>query len=253
MVGAVPQRDGAHVTLLAAMSLRGVEAVMTMDGATDAEVVSRLWSAVVGPTLVPGDIVIMDNLRAHTSGWDPRAHRSHGAQLIYLPPYSPDLSPIEPCWSKPKTLLRTAPARTRDALDAAIEHAGVSPDDIHVYLLFEPKTLPLPLLPQAALCVWRQLGRASHRSCSRLSNGLRSGFQICQLVHRVMAYRVSSLRDRPGQRFAREKALHLIPESLRGQVYPSGAAVKGPGRCRSHTRSNRKCQPAPSPENSSRL
>lgn len=131
VVGAVPQNYGANVTMLAALSLRGVGAVMTIDGATDAEVFRAYVEHVLCPTLVPGDIVIMDNLRAHKVAGIREHIEVHGAQLIYLPPYSPDLSPIEPCWSKLKTRLRAAQVRTRKALDAAIEHAlaAVTPSD----------------------------------------------------------------------------------------------------------------------------
>jgi len=131
VVGAVPQNYGANVTMLAALSLQGVEAVMTIDGATDAEVFRAYVEQVLCPTLVPGDIVIMDNLRAHKVAGIRERIEACGAQLIYLPPYSPDLSPIEPCWSKLKTLLRTAQARTRAALDAAIQRvlAAVTPSD----------------------------------------------------------------------------------------------------------------------------
>ncbi len=132
VVGAVPQNYGANVTMLAALSLRGVGAVMTIDGATDAEVFRAYVEHVLCPTLVPGDIVVMDNLRAHKVAGIREHIEAHGAQLIYLPPYSPDLSPIEPCWSKLKTLLRAAQARTREALDAAIEYvlAAVTPSDV---------------------------------------------------------------------------------------------------------------------------
>jgi transposase len=102
VVGAVPQNYGANVTMLAALSLRGIEAVMTIDGATDAEVFRADVEHVLCPTLVPGDIVIMDNLRAHKVAGIREQIEAHGAQLIDLPPYSPDLSPIEPCWSRLK-------------------------------------------------------------------------------------------------------------------------------------------------------
>jgi transposase len=131
VVGAVPQNYGANVTVLAALSLRGVEAVMTIDGATDAEVFRAYVEHVLSPTLVSGDIVVMDNLRAHQVAGIRECIEAHGAQLIYLPPYSPDLSPIEPCWSKLKTFLRAAQARTRQALDAVMELAlaAVTPSD----------------------------------------------------------------------------------------------------------------------------
>jgi transposase len=117
--------------MIAALSLQGVDAMMTIDGATDAEVFRASVAPVLGPTLVPGDIVMMDNLRVHTVAGIHERIEACGAQLLYVPPYSPDLSPIEPCWSKLKTLLRSAQARTRDALDAAIKQvlAAVTPSD----------------------------------------------------------------------------------------------------------------------------
>jgi transposase len=131
VVGAVPQNYGANVTMIAALSLQGIEAVMTIDGATDAEVFRAYVEQVLCPTLVPGDIVVMDNLRAHKVAGIRERITARGAQLTYLPPYSPDLSPIEPCWSKLKTLLRAAQARTREALDTAIQQAlaAVVPSD----------------------------------------------------------------------------------------------------------------------------
>jgi transposase len=75
----------------------------------------------LGPTLVAGDVVLMDNLSAHKVAGIREAIEGHGAQVIYLPPYTPDLSPIEPCWSKVKTALRKAKTRTREALEHALE------------------------------------------------------------------------------------------------------------------------------------
>jgi transposase len=98
----------------------GLQAVMTVDGATDADVFRTYVKQVLGPTLAPGDIVVMDNLRAHNAVGVQQALARRGARLLYLPPYSPDLSPIEPCWSKVKTGVRTAQARTREALDTAL-------------------------------------------------------------------------------------------------------------------------------------
>jgi transposase len=123
VVGAVPQHDGANVTMLATLGSHGVEAVMTIEGATDAEVFRVYVEQVLRPTLRPGDIVMMDNLRAHNATGIREAMEQSGARLQYLPPYSPDLSPIERCWSKLKTALRTAKARTREALEQAIAQA----------------------------------------------------------------------------------------------------------------------------------
>jgi transposase len=123
IVGTVPQNYGANVTMLAALASHGVEAVMTINGATDAEVFRADVAQVLRPTLRPGDIVIMDNLRAHKAAGIHEVIEQAGAQVLYLPPYSPDLSPIEPCWSKLKTALRTAKARTREVLEHAIAQA----------------------------------------------------------------------------------------------------------------------------------
>jgi transposase len=123
VVGNVPQNYGQNVTMLGTLGIQGLQAVMTVEGATDADVFRTYVKRVLGPTLQPGDIVVMDNLRAHKAVGVQQALARRGARLLYLPPYSPDLSPIEPCWSKVKTALRKAKARTREALDTAITHA----------------------------------------------------------------------------------------------------------------------------------
>jgi transposase len=96
---------------------------MTVEGATDADVFRAYVCEVLGPTLRQGDIVIADNLAAHKAVGVPEAIAAQGARLLYLPPYSPNLNPIERCWSKIKTFLRAAKARTREALDAAVTRA----------------------------------------------------------------------------------------------------------------------------------
>jgi transposase len=143
VVGTVPQNYGPNVTMLAALGIHGVEAVMTIDGATDAEVFRAYVEQVLRPTLRPGDLVIMDNLRAHKAAGIREAIEQAGAQVLYLPPYSPDLSPIEPCWSKLKTALRTAKARTREALEHAIVQAlaTITASDAHSWFLHCSYTL----------------------------------------------------------------------------------------------------------------
>jgi transposase len=123
VIGSIPQNYGQNVTMLGAVGVQGLHAVMTVDGATDTDVFRPYVKQVLGPTLTPGDIVVMDNLRAHKAAGVQQAMARRGARLLYLPPSSPDLSPIEPCWSKVKTVLRTAQARTREALDRAIPGA----------------------------------------------------------------------------------------------------------------------------------
>jgi transposase len=125
-VGSVPQNYGPNVTMLGALGVQGLQAVMTVDGATDADVFRASIKQVLGPTLTPGDMVVMDNLQAHKAVGVQQAMARRGARLLYLPPYSPDLSPIEPCWSKVKTALRKAKARTRGALDTAIADVMVT-------------------------------------------------------------------------------------------------------------------------------
>lgn len=121
--GRVPKNWGDNVTILGAMRLDGVSAAMTVNGSTDAEVFGVFLSDVLLPTLSPGDIVVMDNLGSHHATGIREAIEATGAEVKYLPPYSPDLNPIEQCWSKLKTSLRAAKARTREALDEAITRA----------------------------------------------------------------------------------------------------------------------------------
>lgn len=122
-VGSVPINYGSNITMIGALGVRGLEALMTVEGATDGEVFRVYVNRVLCPTLKPGDVVVMDNLGAHKVSGVREAIERCGAKLIYLPPYSPDLSPIERCWSKIKTALRAAGARTRRALEHAIKRA----------------------------------------------------------------------------------------------------------------------------------
>jgi transposase len=123
VLGQVPQHYGPHVTMLGTLGVQGLQAVMTGEGATDADVFRTYVKRVLGPTLPPGDTVGMDHLRAHKAVGVQQALARRGARLLYVPPDSPDLSPIEPCWSTVKTALRKAKARTRDALDTTITRA----------------------------------------------------------------------------------------------------------------------------------
>ena len=122
-LGSAPRNYGQNVTMLGALSCTGLEAVMTIEGATDSDVFHAYVQQVLGPTLHAGDIVVADNLAAHKAAGVQEAIMATGARLLYLPPYSPDLNPIEHCWSKIKTFLRAAKARTRGALDAAVTRA----------------------------------------------------------------------------------------------------------------------------------
>ena len=122
-VGSVPINYGSNLTIIGALGARGLSALMTVDGATDGDIFRVYVGEVLCPTLRRGDIVVMDNLRAPKVSGIREAIEGRGAKLIYLPPYSPDLSPIERCWSKVKTELRAIGARTRGALERAIKKA----------------------------------------------------------------------------------------------------------------------------------
>ena len=114
---------GSHwkiLTILGAMSTRGMIATMTIEEATDTDIFLAYLDHVLCPQLRPGDLVVMDNLSSHKVKGVRERIEAAGAELLYLPPYSPDLNPIEKAWSKLKLLLRSAKARTRDVLDQAI-------------------------------------------------------------------------------------------------------------------------------------
>jgi transposase len=108
------------LTILGAISTRGMVATMTIEAATDREIFLAYLDHCLCPKLRPGDVVVMDNLSSHkVKGVRERIEKC-GATLLYLPPYSPDLNPIEKAWAKLKQLLRSAKARTKEALDQAL-------------------------------------------------------------------------------------------------------------------------------------
>jgi transposase len=105
--------------MLAAVRLTGMFALMTIEGGTSGPVFSAFVEHVLAPALLPGDIVVLDNLGAHKVGAVAAAITAVGASMKFLPPYSPDLNPIEPCWSVVKRRMRELKPRTIDALDDA--------------------------------------------------------------------------------------------------------------------------------------
>ena len=120
MVGVVPRNHGPNVTLLAAMSHAGITAALTMTGATDGAVWPLFVREILVPSLRPGQIVLCDNLNVHKNGAMRDLIAAQGCQVRWLPPSSPDCNPIEQAFSKLKTSLRQAGARTREDLEAAI-------------------------------------------------------------------------------------------------------------------------------------
>jgi len=126
-----PVNKGKNMTVLGALSLDGIIASLTVEGSTDEQVFLTYVETILLPTLHAGQVVFMDNLSSHQVAGVKEAIESVGARLEYLPPYSPDLSPIEKCWSKFKAILRAKAARTRDVLDQAITEAlaMITPQD----------------------------------------------------------------------------------------------------------------------------
>jgi transposase len=110
-------------TMMSSIRLDGSTACMTLEGTTDTESFHAYVGQVLVPTLRPGDIVIMDNLSPHKSDPTLALITNAGAQVLFLPAYSPDLNPIEKMWSKVKSLLRGAEARTLADLITAIGQA----------------------------------------------------------------------------------------------------------------------------------
>jgi transposase len=109
--------------MISSIRLDGSTACMTVAGATDTDVLAAYVQFVLRPTLRPGDLVVLHDLSPHTGPAALRLIEQAGATVCFLPPYSPDLNPIEGMWSKVKTSLRTEKARTEEALGAAIARA----------------------------------------------------------------------------------------------------------------------------------
>ena len=130
-----PDYSGPHYTTIAALGLDGVAAPWIFEGAMTTVAFETYVQAELAPTLRRGDIVLADNLSAHKSAEAQRLIEIPGAQLAFLPPYSSDFNPIELCWSKIKTALRAAKARTWEALLVALVQAlrSVSPADIQAW------------------------------------------------------------------------------------------------------------------------
>ena len=121
--GAVPRNRGAVTTLITGLSLAGMSPAMTVEGGTTAAVFAAYLEKVLIPALRPGQVVVVDNVGAHKPDRMRRLVEAAGCRLVFLPAYSPDLSPVEEAFSKIKTLVKAAAARTRAALNAAIAAA----------------------------------------------------------------------------------------------------------------------------------
>lgn len=125
--GKAPRNWGKNVSLVCAIGAGGVKPSMSVEGAVDAKTFEAYVECFLAPTLVRGQIVVMDNLSVHKSRRVRRLIEDAGCALLFLPPYSPDLNPIEEAFSKLKGILRKAGARRREAL---VEATGRALDTI---------------------------------------------------------------------------------------------------------------------------
>lgn len=132
--GRVPRNRGKNMTLMAAITLEGAiseEAAMVIEGATDAQIFERYVEHFLAPALCEGQVVVMDRLSAHRTQKVRELIEGRGAELVFLPSYSPDLNPIEEAFSKIKAILRKMGARTHETLIEAIAEAlrAITPED----------------------------------------------------------------------------------------------------------------------------
>jgi transposase len=143
-VGSVPRNHPPATTLITALTPTGVQAAMSLEGALD----TRAWRAfahdVLGPTLRPGQVVLLDNLSVHRDPVVQTLIEAHDCTLIPLPTSSPDLAPVEPAIAKIKAYLRQVAARTQEALDQALTEAlaSITPEDAQGF--FRHAGYPLP-------------------------------------------------------------------------------------------------------------
>lgn len=121
LIAKVPHGHWQTTTLIAALGIEGMRCSTVVDGAVNADVFEAFIEQVLVPQLKLGDIVVMDNLSSHKRDRTCQLIAAAGAELVFLPPYSPDLNPIEMIFAKIKQLLRSLACRTRDALWRAMQ------------------------------------------------------------------------------------------------------------------------------------
>jgi transposase len=142
--GSVPRNRGKHTTLVAALTPDGLQVPWMFDGAMDSATFTWYITEQLGPTLRPGQVVVLDNLSVHKAARIREALAARGCTLLFLPPYSPDFTPIEQAFSKLKGILRGLGARTREALVEAARVAlnAITPDDATAWFTHAGYALP---------------------------------------------------------------------------------------------------------------
>ena len=121
LVHKVPHGHWKTSTLISALGFTGIRCSAVLDGAVNRDAFDAFVEQILAPELKPGDIVVLDNLSSHKGARARELIESAGAELVFLPPYSPDLNPIEMIFAKIKQLLRSLACRTRDALWNAMQ------------------------------------------------------------------------------------------------------------------------------------
>ncbi len=121
LIDKTPHGHWQTTTLIAALGIQGMRCSTVVDGAVNGDVFEAFVQQVLVPQLRPGDVVVMDNLSSHKRSRTRELIESAGAELVFLPPYSPDLNPIEMIFAKVKQRLRSLACRTRDALWQAMQ------------------------------------------------------------------------------------------------------------------------------------
>jgi transposase len=133
----IPYKDNKKVSVIGALTIDDLIANMSIEGSIDGSAFDNFVSRMLVPHLKCGDIVILDNYKVHLSEYAKRMIESVGASLLFLPPYSPDFSPIELYWSKVKSILRTLKARSKRALNKALKIAFDSISKVDIIGWFE--------------------------------------------------------------------------------------------------------------------
>ncbi len=130
--GKAPRNRGKNTTLLASMGAEGMGPCVAVEGATTSAIFEAYVAQVLAPALRPGQVVVLDNLGAHKGERVRELVEARGCELLFLPAYSPDFSPIEEAFSKLKALLRRERSRTKEALVEALGRAldAVSEQDV---------------------------------------------------------------------------------------------------------------------------
>jgi transposase len=142
--GSVPRNHGRNTTLVAALTPDGLHVPWLIEGAMDTATFAWYIREELAPTLRPGQMVVLDNLSVHKAASIREALAARGCELLFLPPYSPDCTPIEQAFSKIKTILRGLGARTREALVEAMPAAveAITPADAAAWFAHAGYALP---------------------------------------------------------------------------------------------------------------